>query len=144
MQEAVRRVAPANEPENRAFLVNPRPEDVARYGDDIYGYVTITSSTTETISLPIHHNDADQLVVELEQANILVPGEYMLDAWIYYNASGKPDDTRLYDRLYDRSTGSKVDSVTFTVEPGAGGHVRLPDIHLDLSDDVVWGTMCPS
>jgi hypothetical protein len=143
MQEEVRRVAPANEPENRAFLVNPRPEDVSRYGDDIYGYVTITGSTTETISLPIHHNDADQLVVELEQANVLAPGEYTLDAWIYYNASGETDDTRLYDRLYDRSTGRKVDSVTFTVEPGAGLHVRLPDIYLDLSDDVIWGTMCP-
>ncbi len=143
MQEAVRRVAPANEPENRAFLVNPRPEDVARYGDDIYGYVTITGSTTETIALPIHHNDADQLVVELEQANVLAPGEYTLDAWIYYNASGEADDTRLYDRLYDRSTGSKVDSVTFTVEPGAASHVRLPDIYLDLPDDVIWGTMCP-
>jgi hypothetical protein len=143
MKEEVRRVAPANVPENREFLVNPRPEDVARYGDDIYGYVTITGSTTETISLPIHHNDADQLVVELEQANVLAPGEYTLDAWIYYNASGEADDTRLYDRLYDYSTGENAESLTFTVTPDAGRHVRLPDIHLDLSRDVVWGTMCP-
>jgi hypothetical protein len=142
MQEEVRRVASANEPENREVLVDPRPEDVARYGDDIYGYVTITESTTETISLPIHHNDADQLVVELEQANVLAPGEYTLEAWIYYNASGETGDTRLYNRLYDHSTGQKVESLTFTVEPGAGSHVRLPDMHLDLPDTDIWDTLC--
>jgi hypothetical protein len=141
LKEDVRRVTSSNQPENREFLVNPRPEDVAVYGDDIYGYVTITGDTINPIYLPIHHNDNGQLVVELEQEEGLVPGEYTMSAWAWYNASGETDDTRLYDRLYDHSQGKKVESISFTVTPMLGSHFRLPDINLDLRDDVVLG-MC--
>jgi hypothetical protein len=141
LKEGVRRVTSSNQPENREFLVNPRPDDVAIYGDDIYGYVTITGNTIDPIYLPIHHNDNGQLVVELEQEDGLVPGEYTMDAWVWYNASGEEGDTRLYDRLYDYSTGKKVESISFVVTPMLGSHFRLPDLHLDLRDDVILG-MC--
>jgi hypothetical protein len=141
MKEDARRVTASNQPENRRALVNPRAEDEAIYGDDIYGYVTITGNNIDPIYLPIHHNDEGRLVVEMEQENGLVPGEYTMDAWAWYNASGETGDTRLYDRLYDLNTGQKVESISFTITPMLGSHFRLPDIRLDLRDDIVLG-MC--
>jgi hypothetical protein len=142
LKEDVRRVTSSNRPSEWALdTLNISAEDRALYGDDIYGYVTITGNNIDPIRLPIHHNDDGVLVVEREQELGLVPGEYAMSAKLWYNASGESDGTQFYDRMYDHSTGQKVETIPFTVTPMLGSHFRLPDIHMDLRDEYVHG-MC--
>jgi hypothetical protein len=139
------RIAPAEIAENREYWVSSdlTAEDIAAHGDDIHGYAHIRSSTNGTdIKLPVHHDsETGELVLALEPENGLVPGMYTLEIYIYYNAGGVENGTRLYDRIYDESSGQKVSTISFEVTPVLGDRVRIQDLHLDLRDSYI-SAMC--